>query len=212
MSNATAVKEVDAAIRLEPVGVVTYEIPIRSVSPLIMHAWSEKALQMMRDKQGQKKTRKKHDAKVPTDEAEAATYRLADGRPGMPATAFKSAIAGASRMYEGLTLVETKQLIFVEGDGADQLVPIEGESYIREDTPRIGMGTTDLRYRPCFPEWSAVLPVTFVPEKIDAESVVNLVNAAGLGGVGEWRPSAPKSLTGTFGRFEVDTDAEIRQR
>lgn len=199
------------SVRLEPIGAAKYEIPIVGVSPLIMHAWSDKALQMMRDKQGGKKSRKRHDPKVAAEDAEAATYRLEDGRPGMPATAFKAAIVGASRLYDGLTLVETKQLLFVEGEGSDQLVPIEGDSYIREDTPRIGMGTTDLRYRPCFPEWSAVLTVTFVPTKIDAESVINLVNAGGLGGVGEWRPSAPKSLTGTFGRFEVDAEKEIKQ-
>jgi hypothetical protein len=199
------------AIRLEPIGVNTFKIPVRGLSPLIMHAWSEKALNMMREKQSGNRSRKKLEPKVPADEAEAATYRLPDGRPGMPATAFKSAIVGASRLFDGLTLVETKQLLFVEGEGADQLVAIEGESYIREDTPRIGMGTTDLRYRPCFPEWSTELKVTFVPQRIDLESILNLVNAAGLGGIGEWRPSAPKSLTGTFGRFEVNADDGIEQ-
>lgn len=203
--------QTEPAVRLEPIHQSTYEIPVRGLSPLIMHAFGEKAKQMMRDKQAGKKSRKKLDPKDPVQEAEAATYRLPDGRPGMPAAGFKAAIVGASRLYDGLTLVETKQLIFVEGEGPDQLVAIEGDSYIREDTPRIGMGTTDLRYRPCFPEWSAVLAVTFIPARIDLESVVSLVNAGGMGGVGEWRPSAPKSLTGTFGRFEVPADAEIKQ-
>lgn len=198
-------------VQLDPLRVVTYEIPITGLAPLIMSKWSEKSKQMMRDAQGGKKSRKKLEPKVPEVEAEAATYRLPDGRAGMPATAFKAAIVGGSRMYDGLTLVETKQMIFVEGEGPDQLVPIEGESEIREDMVRIGMGTSDLRYRPCFPEWAAVLRVTFLPSKIDLESVINLVNAGGLGGVGEWRPSAPKSLTGTFGRFGVDQSAEIRQ-
>lgn len=208
-TNGNAAEEV--AIRLEPVGVQTYEIPILGISPLIMHSWSEKSLKMMREKQAGNRSRKKLEPKVPEEEAEAATYRLPDGRPGMPATAFKAAIVGASRLFDGLTLVETKQLLFVEGEGADQLVPIEGESYIREDTPRVGMGTADLRYRPCFPDWSAQLRVTFVPQRIDVESILNLVNAAGLGGIGEWRPSAPKALTGTFGRFEVDSDAAIER-
>lgn len=199
------------AVRLEPIGIETYRIPVRGLSPLIMHAWSEKALGMMREKQAGNRSRKKLNPKIAEDEAEAATYRLPDGRPAMPATAFKSAIVGASRLFDGLTLVETKQLLFVEGEGADQLVPIEGDSYIREDTPRIGMGTTDLRYRPCFPEWAAELKVTFVPQRIDLESILNLVNAAGLGGVGEWRPSAPKSLTGTFGRFEVNVECGIER-
>jgi hypothetical protein len=212
-ANGTApvADEPSAGIRLEPIAVATYDIPIEGLSPLIIHAFSEKAKQMMRDKQSGARSRKKLEPKVPEQEAEAAMYRLPDGRTGLPAVAFKAAIVGAARLYDGLTLVETKQLIFVEGEGPDQLVPIEGDWYVREDTPRIGQGTTDLRYRPCFPEWSATLRVTFVPMKIDLESVVNLTNAGGLGGVGEWRPSAPKSLTGTFGRFGVIPDASIEQ-
>lgn len=199
-------EQASEGIVLERVGLETFQIPIVGVTPLIMHKWSEKALQMMRDKQSGKKSRKKLDPKDPAEEAEAATYRLEDGSPGMPATAFKAAIVGAARLFDGLTLVETKQLIFVEGEGPDQLVKIDGEYTIREDTPRIGQGTTDLRYRPCFPDWTAELRVSFLPSKIDPESVINLVDAAGLGGVGEWRPSAPKSLTGTFGRFQTDPD------
>lgn len=203
----------EQSIQLTPLQQPSYEIPVKGISPLIVHKWDEKSLQMMRDKQAGKKSRKKLEPKIPEEAAEAALYRLKDGRPGMPATAFKGAIAGASRLFEGLTLVETKQLIFVEGEGSEQLVPITGDYYVREDTPRIAMGTADLRYRPCFPEWSTVLTVTFVANKIDLESVLALVDAAGLGGVGEWRPSAPKSLTGTFGRFKVDldSDAQVKQ-
>ena len=31
-----------------------------------------------------------------------------------------------------------------------------------------------------------------------------LVDAAGIGGVGEWRPTSPKSATGSYGTFRVD--------
>jgi hypothetical protein len=37
---------------------------------------------------------------------------------------------------------------------------------------------------------------------LSAESVIAIVDAAGLGGVGEWRPS--KAKTGLYGTFEVD--------
>lgn len=212
MSNGSgAVEQVEAAIQLTPITAQTYAIPIRGVTPLIMHKWSEKALGMMRDKQAGNRSRKKLEPKVPADEAEAATYRLPDGQAAFPAAGFKSAVVGASRLHDGLTLVETKQLLFIEGEGPDQLVPIAGDSYIREDTVRIGMGTADLRYRPCFPEWSAILRVTFVPQRIDLESVLNLVNTGGLGGIGEGRPSAPKALNGTFGRFEIEADGGIEQ-
>jgi hypothetical protein len=76
---------------------------------------------------------------------------------------------------------------------------------LREDMPRnSGRGqNNDLRYRYSFFPWSAILTVEFIPVLIDIESVVNLIDAGGNGGVGDWRPSAPKSMTGTFGRYQV---------
>jgi hypothetical protein len=196
------------AIRLEPLRKVTSLIPVRGVSPIIPHKWSEKALRQMRDKQSGARVKARHEPKDPVAEAESATYYLPDGRPGMPATAFKAAMVGAVRHFEGITIVAAKQLLFVEGDGPDQLVAIEGGRTLREDTPRnSGGGTADLRYRYSYWPWTAVLPVTFIPNVIDLGSVITLLNAGGMGGVGDWRPSAPKSMTGTYGRFEVDADA-----
>lgn len=201
----------DQAIRLEPIALATYVVPIRGITPLIPHKWSAKSLRMMRESQSGSKAKPKKEPKDPETEAEGATYRLPDGQPGMPATAFKAAIADAARHFDGVTMVMLKQAIFVAGDGPDQLVAITGDSYIREDTPRNATGVADLRYRRCFDQWSADLEIQFVTSAIDLGSVLSLVDAAGLGGVGDWRPSAPKSKSGTFGRFAVDTDREIRQ-
>lgn len=190
-------------VRLEKVQRNTIEVPIIGLSPLIPHKWSEKALRMMRDKQSGAKARTKHDPKVPEEEAEGSLYRLPDGRPGMPATAFKAAMVGAVRLFSGITMVSLKTAIFVKGDGPDQLVAVEGDMNIREDTPRNATGVADLRYRYAFWPWSATLEVEYLTALVDADSVIALVDAAGNGGVGDWRPSAPKSATGTFGRFEV---------
>lgn len=194
----------ETAISLRPLEQHTYEIPLVGVTPLIPHKWSEKALRMMREKQSGSTVKAKKDPKVPEEEAEAATYRLDDGRPGMPATAFKAAIVDACTLFQGFPTTRARKCFFVAGEGADQLVPIGGDSYIREDTPRNATGVCDLRYRRCFWPWSTVLTVSFLPSQIDLGSVLSLVDAAGLGGVGDWRPSAPKSKTGTFGRFGVD--------
>lgn len=205
---ATAIKNgqaptEDRVAALTPIRRETVEVQIVGVSPLIPHKWSEKARGMMRDKQTGSKARALREVKDPAAEAEASLYRLSDGRPGMPATAFKAATIGAARLYEGVTMASLKAALFVTGEGDDQLVPIDGEMTMREDTPRNSGGTADLRYRYAFFPWSAILQVTFIPSLIDLESVVNLVDAGGNGGVGDWRPSAPKSLTGTFGRYEV---------
>lgn len=190
-------------VKLEKVERNIVNVPIIGVSPLIPHKWSEKALRMMRDKQSGSKAQKKHESKDPEQEAEASLYRLPDGRPGMPATAFKAAMVGAVRLFSGVTMVSLKTALFIGGIGPDQLVPIEGDMAIREDTPRNATGVADLRYRYAFWPWSATLVIQYLTALVDSDSVIALVDAAGNGGVGDWRPSAPKSATGTFGRFQV---------
>lgn len=190
-------------IQLVRIGRAHTEVRIVGTSPLIPHKWSEKALRMMRDSQSGSTARSRREAKVPEAEAEGCQYYLEDGTPGMPATAFKAAIVGACRLFDGLPMTVAKQAIFVEGEGVEQLVRIEGERTLREDTPRNATGVADLRYRYAYFPWSAVLRIIYLPTMIDIASVGTLVDAAGNGGVGDWRPSAPKSATGTFGRFEV---------
>lgn len=196
----------EATVNLELIQRQEMDVPIEGISPLIIHKWSEKAKRMMREKQSGSAARARHDPKVADEEAEAALYRLPDGRPGLPATAFKAAIVGAVRLFQGVTMTAVKSALFVQGEGPEQLVPIEGPMAVREDTPRVAGGVADLRYRYAFFPWTTTLRVEYLATLIDSASVVALVDAAGNGGVGDWRPSAPKSATGTFGRFYVVAD------
>lgn len=190
------------AIQLVPLRINTMEVEIEGITPLIVHRWSEKAKKQMLDQQTGK-TRMKKAPKDPNADYQSARYVLPDGRDAFPAVAFKAAMIGAARHFEGVTMTSLKAALFVEGIGPEQLVPIDGKPEMREDTVRIGMGTADLRYRPIYFPWSAKLTVRFVQSSITAESVIALVDAGGLGGVGEWRPSAPKSYTGSYGQFRV---------
>lgn len=187
-----------------------YEVPIAGTAPLVTNRWSEKAKQMMLDKQ-QSSARAKKDAKDPEALFQAAHYRLPDGRCGMPATAFKAAIVHAARLFDGITQVSLKQTVRVLGEldeRGEQIVPITYEQVImREDTPRNASGVADLRYRPQFNGWGAILRVQIIEGQYDEASLLALVDAAGIGGVGEMRPTAPKSATGQYGTFEVDETA-----
>lgn len=176
---------------------------IVGASPLIIHKWSEKALQQMRDKQFGKNAPKAREPKNPQEEANSATYWLPDGRAAMPATAFKAAMVESARFFDNVTLTELRRLLFVVGEGPGQLVAIDGEKTLREDTPRIGQGQTDLRYRYAFWPWSANVTVRFPEDRLSEESVAALLDAGGRNGIGEWRPGSPKSNTGTFGTFRL---------
>lgn len=179
-----------------------HEVPIVGVAPLIVNRWSEKAKEMMLAGQ-QSKTRAKKAPKDPVALYEASKYKLPDGRDGFPAVAFKAAIVAAARHYDGITMTHLKQCVMTLGEGPEQLVPLTYESVsMREDTVRIEK-TADLRYRAQYNDWSVVLRIRTVAGQFDLESLLALVDAAGVGGVGEWRPSAPHSSTGSYGVFEV---------
>lgn len=194
----------EATVQLKRLDVRVMEVPIIGTAPLIVNRWSEKAKDMMLQAQ-QSNTRAKKDPKDPVALFQASQYRFDDGRHGFPAAAFKAAAVAGARYFEGVTLVIAKQAITVIGEGQHQLVELELESdpIMREDTPRNASGVADLRYRAQYWPWRATLHIRYVPSIFTPESVLALVDAGGLGGVGEWRPSAPKSMTGTYGTFEV---------
>ncbi len=191
-------------IQLDPILPDEMTIAIVGLTPLLMHRWSAKSRQQMADKQ-QGKTKRKKEPKDPQAEYEDAFYRLEDGQPGFPAGGFKAATVGAARNYESVSMVQLKHGLFIIGEGKEQLVRIEGEPEFTEMPVRIAMGTSDLRYRPLFFPWSATLTVEYTSVQITKESVVALVDAGGRwGGVGEYRPSSPKSHTGNYGRYQVE--------
>lgn len=178
------------------------DITVKGTAPLIVHRFDEKAKAMMLDAQTSR-TRVKKEPKDPEALYRASLHVLPDGAYGFPAVGFKAAIVGAARYFEGITMTALKSGMFVRGEGPEQLVRVVGTPQMREDAVRVGMGTADLRYRGMFPEWSATLSIVYIPTMLTLQSVFALVDAGGLGGVGEWRPSAPKSYTGAYGTFEV---------
>ena len=177
---------------------------IEGTTPVIPHKWSEKAIRQMAEKQQSEDAaaRPRKLPKNPEQEAEDSCYWL-DGQGAIPAVSFKAAMVGACRFYEGITMTLAKLLFYVEGYGPEQLVPIGKDKLMREDTPRNSGGGVDLRYRYQFDPWGAELRVHYLPSMISAESVLALLDAAGKGGVGDWRPSSPKSATGSYGQFRV---------
>lgn len=198
------------AVTLVPLQDEELEVTIVGLSPLILNKWSKKARRMM---PGHPDKPQIADPKAPhnrEEESEAGVYRCPDGRPGIPAVSLKAAMVGAVRFFEGLTMVESKVLFHVVQECVDDegtgLVPIEsGEALIREDMVRNANRSADLRYRKAWPDWRCTFRVRYIRGRISPRSLIALVDAAGRGGVGDWRPSAPQSATGTFGQFRVAT-------
>jgi hypothetical protein len=182
----------------ERIDIQRVRVRIVGDSPLIVHAWSEKAKQMMLDKQMKKGTQAK-EAKDPERDYQDSMYHLPDGRTGFPAVGVKAcAIRGAKGL--GMVMSDTRAAFHIEGE----LLTIDGEPQPREDMVRVGMGTADIRFRAEYPVWSIDLPITYNARIVSAEQIVAMLDAGGFGtGLGEWRPEKD----GQFGRFHVEQTA-----
>ena len=201
MATATVKKKTteQVGISIPQIAIQRLMVKIVGDSPLITHAWAEKAIRQIKDKQAKKATKGK-EAREPEADYQAAFYRTDDGVPAMPSVAFKSAAVSACRDLD-MKMTEARGRFHVEGE----LVEIIGEPRFREDMVRVGMGAADIRYRPEFVRWSAILPITYNSTQISPEQIINLLNVAGFGvGVGEWRPEK----NGQYGRFHVASENE----
>lgn len=176
-------------------------IPIVGISPLIVHAWSEKSKKMIADKQAGKAKNKKHDIRQPEEEYEAAKHISVSGWEGFPAAGFKASMIRGAKMI-GMVMKDTQTAFFINADCEEtQLVRIHGESRMRTDMVRVGMGASDIRYRPEYPDWYAELNIEFNEGIVSLDQIHQLVKAAGYGcGVGEMRPEKGKF---NYGRFKL---------
>lgn len=175
--------------------IATFKLTLVGDSALICNRFSEKAKQMMLDKM-MKKPKQARAAKDPEKDFRGSLYPLGKNKFGFPVVAFKSAAVDACSHAEGISKVEARGAFHINGD----LAEINGKPTMREDTVKVGMGQTDLRYRGEFKEWSATLEVRYNKNVLSMEQIVNLFNIGGFAiGVGEWRPQKD----GSYGMFHV---------
>lgn len=216
-----------AVVEIKPIEVVETTVRIYGDTPLIMHAWSQKAKREMLDAQMGKKKGKQKEPKNPMFDFVESIYWLDEKPPitndmsvedsekafaefmqnnnprfGFPATAFKqAAISSAYRMGWSKDKMSIRGAFYIQGD-ENGMVEIHSDAPIlREDMVKIGMGTADLRYRGEFRNWYADLNLSYNRNgNYDLNSIVNMINAGGyICGVGEWRPERD----GTYGMFHV---------
>ena len=227
MAKAKETKKEQQGIVIPPLQMSAVQVRVEGISPLIAHQFPDKTRKELLSK-AQKKSSKVRTAKDPEAEFNAARYRIDEhgkfipapnGKPladAIPARYIKDAMVQASRFIEGMTMVETKQLAFVEP--GKQGIPIQvknGKGYktygldiepeIDESIQRVGRGAPgtgapDVRFRPIYRNWSAEFNVVFNESLISADQIIALLNLGGFHcGVCEHRPSRG----GENGQFRV---------
>lgn len=215
-------------IEIKPIEIAKLNIRIVGDTPLIMHAWSEKAKrEMLEAQQGKKKGKAKErknpvvdfinsmywltekpdvDSDMKEEECEERFNKaIAEGAKfGFPVTAFKqAAISAAYRLGWSKDKMSLRGVFFIDSD-ENGMVEIKSDvPEMREDMVKIGMGTADIRYRGEFKNWYADLTISYnVNGNYDLNSIINIINAGGyVCGVGEWRPERD----GQNGMFHIQT-------
>lgn len=179
-----------------------FQMTLVGDSPLICHAWSEKAKKQMLDKQMKKATTAKA-AKDPHQDFLESLYHLPGGRYGFPATALKACAVGACASVQNLTKVLARSAFFIECE----MVEIKGSKPVmREDMVKISMGTSDIRHRGMFEKWWIDVEIRYNRDVLSKAQIINLFDIGGFGiGLGEWRPERD----GMFGRFHVRRVDEV---
>lgn len=219
-------KKTDVAIEIKPVNIVRAKLTIVGDSPLIVHAWSEKAKRMMLEAQMKTaKTKKAREPRNPFEEFVDSMYWLtekpADKSPdafeealangakfGFPVTAIKqAAIASAYRSGSTKDMASLRGVFFINGTDDSEFATIENSSpEIREDMVRVGMGSADLRYRAEFRNWKMDIILTYNDNGVyTLEHIINAINLGGfMCGIGEWRPERD----GQNGMYHVELSKE----
>jgi len=208
----TTTQAPEEAISIKPPDFRDLEINIRGTAPLVVNRFSAKAIQMMRATQEAGSTAKAKKVREPKDfDAlfENAKHVSNEGWEGIHAAAFRNGAISACRAV-GYKMTHAKLAFCVLADGFDRVdgAPLvrlsEGVAEQWVAPTRNATGVVDLRCRPMYREWAAVLRIRYDAGMLSSSDVVNLISRVGLQvGIGEGRPDSKASAGLGFGLFEI---------
>ncbi len=197
-----------------------FEIWIVGNTPLITHAWSQKAKLEMLQKQV-KATSSGKTARNPEQDFVDSLYDMGETKQGVkiygfPVTGIKKGIVSVAHKDKGIAKTDVMSALFLDCIMVSTrpalasahcnmpLVRIYGGAPImREDMVRVGVGlqkTASLAYRGEFTYWAIRLTGRYNPTMITAHALTVLFGEAGdARGLGEWR----NEKSGVFGSYHL---------
>lgn len=216
-----ATKKETEVVEIRPLDIKRVKVRIVGDTPLIVHAWSEKAKRQMLEAQMKTTKTKAKEVRNPFDDFIQSLYWL-EGKPeeskeeafeeavkngakwGFPVGAIKQAgNSAAYRMGWVKNQMQLRGSYFLQTEYGD-MAEIKGSiPEMREDMVRIGMGSADLRYRGEFKNWYMDMTLEYnASGDMTLEQILNVINAGGYTcGIGEWRPEKD----GSFGKYHIET-------
>lgn len=205
-----ATKTADTHIAIAPPNIQCAAFRVYGTAPYVQNKFSGTKMQLMLDAQMKTKatSRKAKDPRDPDADYDGAIHRTPDGKYGIPAPAFRSAMISACRVA-GFQMTKAKLSVFVEADGFDVddgtgLVMINGEPEMAKHPVRLESGVASIAVRPMWREWSAIVRIRWDGDQFSQTDVANLLERAGQQvGVGEGRPDSKKSHGMGWGTFTL---------
>lgn len=143
-------------------------------------------------------------------EFDAALYFSKEIGLYFPSAAFQKMLLQAAktlklgRQISGVLVVDVPGPALVT-PGHKSLDALRKDASIHFRTTVVQSSSTVAKVRPMFPPgWKMDFTVEFQPDEFDLKPLVEIVHIAGRRvGLGNWRPSAPKS-PGNFGKFVLE--------
>jgi hypothetical protein len=192
----------------------TFGLWVVGDTPLICHAWSQKAKLSILQKHVKAITTV--EVRDPEQEFRDSLYEMKKGMYGFPVMAIKEGMLGAAHKKKGIPKTEVMAGLYLYADMYQvrpalssaicdmPLVRVYGsDPQMREDAVKIGVGVTRtaaLAYRAQFRIWSMKIEGEYDADVLTAQQLLYMVRAAGRrSGVGEWR----NERKGIFGSFHV---------
>lgn len=188
---------------------------IEGIAPLVVHRFSEKLKEQMKQKMETGKaaqTGKDRSPKKVEDIFEEARYRSKEGWDGFKASAIRNSMIAACRLINYPMTLAKMSVVCIE-DGWDRVEPqvplvrIYGKAEMQQDWARTSTGEPYLCIRPAFYKWHANVQLRWDADQFTLEGITSLLTRAGLQvGICEGRLFSPKSAGMGWGLFEIVND------
>ena len=213
--------------------IATQYVTIVGETPLIVHAWGEKAKkEMLAAQQKQSVAKKAKEIRDPFAEFMDALYWVTPKPEEKTPEAFEKAVMEGAKFGFPITAIKQaalsacyragiipnqmgmKCVFYINAlDGLNpgtgsELAVIETDQppVLREDMVKIGGMTkvADLRYRPAFNNWKIRLKISLI--EVGTFTMESIINAIDLGGFMNGIGEWRMERDGEFGRFHIDIE------
>lgn len=208
-------------LKIRPATIGRFRMWLVGTTPLITHAWSEKAKRQMLGKQKKEVTGGKV-ARNPKEDFLNSLYQMADGVYGFPATGLKKAILTPAHKDRGVPRSSVLTSLWLQHEmirvgpalqGAICDLPLiriySAPPEMREDMVRVGSGLSKkatLAYRGQFWPWAIRVSGRYNADVLTMDALATLMMESGMScGIGEWR----NEKSGIFGSYRLAQDEEI---